>query len=58
MDGKVDGFDRGGASLFIDESQLVRYLDVAEQVLNQDVFAPKPKMRRTAWRRSKPWCSR
>lgn len=44
MDGQVDGFDRGGASLFIDESQLVKYLDVAELVLNQEVFAPKPTM--------------
>jgi hypothetical protein len=44
MDGKVDGFDRGGASLFIDESQLVKYLEVAELVLNQEVFAPRPKM--------------
>jgi hypothetical protein len=44
MDGKVDGFDRGGASLFIDEAQLVKYLEVAELVLNREVFAPQPKM--------------
>jgi hypothetical protein len=28
-DGKVDGFDRGGAALFVDKSQLQAYLDVA-----------------------------
>src|SRR5262249_32958192 len=31
-DGKVDGFDRGGAALFFDKSQLQAYLDMAELV--------------------------
>jgi mono/diheme cytochrome c family protein len=42
MDGKVDGFDRGGAGLFIYESQLVKYLETADLVLSKGVFAPKP----------------
>jgi hypothetical protein len=43
MDGVVDGFDRGGAALFIDESQLTRYLETAERVVNEVLFAPEPK---------------
>ncbi len=42
-DGKVDGFDRVGASLYIDQSQLAKYLELAERVLSQKVFAPQPK---------------
>ena len=34
-DGKVDGFDRGGAALFVDKSQLQAYLDVAELVVRE-----------------------
>ena len=34
-DGKVDGFDRGGAALFIDKSQLQAYLDMAEFVVGE-----------------------
>jgi hypothetical protein len=34
-DGKVDGFDRGGAALFFDKSQLQAYLDVAELVVRE-----------------------
>ena len=43
MDGKVDGFDRGGAALFIDGAQMVRYLETADVVLSKSVFAAKPK---------------
>lgn len=43
MDGKVDGFDRGGAGLFIDGAQMARYLETADGVLSKAVFAPKPK---------------
>jgi hypothetical protein len=43
MDGKVDGFDRGGAGLFIDGAQMVRYLETADLVLSRGVFAAKPK---------------
>jgi hypothetical protein len=43
MDGKVDGFDRGGAGLFIDEAQMARYLETADFVLGREVFGPKPK---------------
>jgi hypothetical protein len=43
MDGKVDGFDRGGAALFIDEAQMARYLETADHVLDKGIFAPKPK---------------
>jgi hypothetical protein len=34
-DGKVDGFDRGGAALFIDKSQLQAYLDMAELIVRE-----------------------
>jgi hypothetical protein len=34
-DGKVDGFDRGGAALFIDKSQLQAYFDMAEFVVRE-----------------------
>ncbi|OAI46471.1 hypothetical protein AYO44_11335 [Planctomycetaceae bacterium SCGC AG-212-F19] len=44
MDGKVDGFDRGGAGLFIDEAQMAKYLEIADLVLGREVFAPKPKL--------------
>jgi hypothetical protein len=43
MDGKVDGFDRGGAGLFIDGAQLARYLETADLVLDKGVFAARPK---------------
>jgi hypothetical protein len=43
MDGKVDGFDRGGAALFIDGAQMARYLETADFVLGREVFGPKPK---------------
>src|SRR5579862_286592 len=43
MDGKVDGFDRGGAGLFIDGAQMARYLETADVVLARGVFADKPK---------------
>jgi hypothetical protein len=35
MDGKVEGFDRGGAALFVDKSQLQAYLDVAELIVRE-----------------------
>ena len=44
MDGKVEGFDRGGAGLFIDGAQMARYLETADFVLDKGVFAPKPKL--------------
>jgi mono/diheme cytochrome c family protein len=43
MDGTVDGFDRGGAALFIDGAQMARYLETADAVLSRGVFAAKPK---------------
>src|SRR6185436_9413850 len=43
MDGKVDGFDRGGAGLFIDGAQLDKYLETADFVLSRGVFAARPK---------------
>jgi hypothetical protein len=42
MDGKVDGFDRGGAALFIDGAQLDKYLETADVVLSRGVFGAKP----------------
>jgi len=43
QDGKVDGFDRAGASLYIDQAQLAKYFELADRVLNDRVFVPKPK---------------
>jgi mono/diheme cytochrome c family protein len=43
-DGTVDGFDRGGASLFLDENQLDKYLELADLVVDRYLFGPKPKM--------------
>src|SRR5262249_21962929 len=42
-DGVVDGFDRGAAGLFIDDAQMTKYLEMADQVLTRNVFAPEPK---------------
>ena len=41
-DGKLDGFDRAGASLYIDQAQLAKYFELAERVLNERVLRPKP----------------
>jgi hypothetical protein len=41
-DGKVDGFDRAGSSLYIDQAQLAKYFELAERVLNERVFMPQP----------------
>ena len=35
QDGKVDGFDRVGASLYIDQAQLAKYFELADRVLNE-----------------------
>src|SRR6185436_8740962 len=43
MDGKVDGFDRGGAGLFIDGAQMAKYLETADIALARGVFAARPK---------------
>ncbi len=43
-DGKVGGFDRGAAGLFMDEGQLTQYLAVADLVLDEAVFNPKPEV--------------
>ncbi len=42
-DGKVDGFDRGGAALFIDKSQLQAYLDMAELIVREALPAEPVK---------------
>jgi mono/diheme cytochrome c family protein len=42
-DGKVDGFDRVGASLYIDQSQLAKYFELADRVLNERILTPQPK---------------
>jgi mono/diheme cytochrome c family protein len=41
-DGKLDGFDRARASLFIDQAQLAKYFELADRVLNERVLMPKP----------------
>jgi hypothetical protein len=41
-DGKLDGFDRAGATLYVDQSQLAKYFELAERVLGEQVFRPKP----------------
>lgn len=48
-DGKVGGFDRGAASLFMDEGQLDRYMAVADMVLGEGVFTEKPDVRKLTW---------
>ena len=48
-DGKVGGFDRGAASLFMDEGQLDQYLAVADMVLNEGVFTEKPEVKKLTW---------
>ena len=42
-DGKVDGFDRVGASLHIDQAQLAKYLELADRVLSEQILMPQPK---------------
>ncbi|MFT5121895.1 MAG: hypothetical protein ACI9TH_001159 [Kiritimatiellia bacterium] len=48
-DGKVGGFDRGEAGLFMDEGQLSQYMTVADMVLDEVVFLEKPEMHVFAW---------
>lgn len=48
-DGKVGGFDRGAAGLFMDEGQLNQYLAVADLVLDEGVFLAKPETKSFTW---------
>src|SRR5580698_8574693 len=48
-DGKVGGFDRGSAGLFMDEGQLDKYLTAADLVLDQAVFMDKPDVQKLTW---------
>ena len=48
-DGKVGGFDRGAASLFMDEGQLDQYLAVADMVLNEAIFNEQPKLQKLTY---------
>jgi hypothetical protein len=48
-DGKVGGFDRGAASLFMDEGQLDQYMAVADLVLDEAVLNEKPKLQQLTW---------
>jgi hypothetical protein len=43
-DGHVDGFDRGGAALLVDVSQLQAYLDMARVVVDEALPAAAPKL--------------
>lgn len=43
-DGKVDGFDRGGAALFVDKAQLQAYLDMARLVVEEALPTAPPKV--------------
>src|SRR5262249_43635473 len=43
-DGKVDGFDRGGAALFFDKSQLQAYMDMADWVVREALPAEPVKV--------------
>ena len=45
-DGKVGGFDRGSAGLFMDEGQLAQYLAVADLVLDEAIFNEQPKVQK------------
>ncbi len=46
QDGKVGGFDRGAAGLFMDEGQLAQYMTVADLVLDEAVFNEQPKVQK------------
>lgn len=48
-DGKVGGFDRGAASLFMDDGQLDQYMAVADLVLDEAVFNERPKTQHLTW---------
>jgi len=48
-DGKVGGFDRGAAGLFIDEGQLAQYMAVSDLVLDEAVFFDKPQVKKLTW---------
>jgi mono/diheme cytochrome c family protein len=48
-DGKVGGFDRGAAGLFMDEGQLSQYLMVADMLLGEVVFNEKPNTQKLVW---------
>ena len=48
-DGKVGGFDRGAAGLFMDEGQLGQYLAVADMVLGEALFNEPPKVQKLVW---------
>jgi hypothetical protein len=48
-DGIVGGFDRGAASLFMDEGQLQQYMAVADMVLDEGIFSEKPEVRKLTW---------
>ncbi len=48
-DGKVGGFDRGAAGLFMDEGQLTQYMAVADLVLGEAVFLEKPELVKLEW---------
>ena len=48
-DGKVGGFDRGAAGLFMDEGQLAQYMAVADLVLDEAVFNEKPEVQKFTW---------
>jgi mono/diheme cytochrome c family protein len=48
-DGKVGGFDRGAASLFMDDGQLDRYMAVADMVLDDGVFNEQPKVQKMTY---------
>jgi len=49
QDGKVGGFDRGAASLFMDEGQLDQYLAVADIILNEAIFNEAPKVQKLVY---------
>ena len=42
----MDGFDRVGASLYIDQAQLAKYFELAERVLSERVLAPQAEAAR------------
>jgi len=48
-DGKVGGFDRGSAGLFMDEGQLAQYMAVADLVLDEAVFNEPPKVQKLTY---------
>jgi hypothetical protein len=48
-DGKAEGFDRIGSALFVDQTQMEKYLESAEAISLQAIQSNAPKVRTHVW---------